>query len=162
MRRIALGLLIGGVGSASADDARDLFGFKPKVAEPVDCTDAKTFGCASSTDPFDVLSPAALRTWLPTSYVLRLPIGDARHDDIVGFATGASRDDVGIAFAGATGLENTWTVEGAPIESLRTGNVDTQIPVAFTTGAMVVAGGFAARDRAALGGSIDVELIRGG
>jgi hypothetical protein len=160
--RIALAILTAGSGVASAEDPSDVFGFRPPPIEQVDCTDPRTFGCPSSTDPFDAMSPFALRTWLPTSYTLRLPVGDARHDDIVGFATGTSRDDVGVTFGGATGLENTWTVEGAPIESLRTGNVETRIPLGFTTGVMVTAGGFAARDRAALGGSIDVELVRGG
>ncbi len=165
MRRIAIALLtIGGAaGNSSADDPRDVFGLKPKVVEQVDCTDGhKTFGCASSTDPFDPVSPYALRTWLPSTYLLRLPVADARHDDIVGFAAGTGRDDAGPTFGGATGLENTWTVEGAPTESLRTGNVETRIPLPFTTGVMVTAGGFAARDRAGLGGSIDVELVRGG
>jgi len=92
-----------------------------------------------------------VRTWLPTTYVLRLPVGDARHDDVADFAMGASRDDVGVTFGGATGLENTWTIDGAPIENLATGNVDTRIPLAFTRGLWVTAGGFAARDRAGLG-----------
>lgn len=164
MRRIAIALTtIGGLARVSnAEDPRDLFGLKPKVVEKVDCTDGHTFGCATTTDPFDQVSPYALRTWLPSTYVLRLPVADARHDDIIGFAAGAGRDDAGPTFGGATGLENTWTVEGAPTESLRTGNVETRIPVPFTTGVLVTAGGFAARDRAGLGGSIDVELVRGG
>ena len=163
MRRLAFLLTIGGTQIAHADDARDVFGFKPKVVEQVDCSDGnRTFGCASSTDPFDDISPYALRTWLPSTYLLSLPVGDARHDDVAGFATGASRDDVNAAFGGATGLENTWTVEGAPTESIRTGNSETRVPLPFMTGMMVTAGGFAARDRAGLGGSIDVELKRGG
>jgi hypothetical protein len=152
-------LLIGGIAHA---DARDVFGFKPKVAEPVDCTDWRTFGCPTGSDPFDDTSPYGLRTWLPTTYLLRLPVGDSRHDDVAHFATGASRDDAGPSFGGATGLENVWTVEGMPIENARNGNVETRIPLAFTNGLLVMAGGFAAHDRAALGGSIDVELKRGG
>jgi len=163
VRRVAIALLtIGGLARPGrADDVRDVFGFKPKVAEPVDCEDSHTFGCASSTDPFEP-SPFALRTWLPSTYLLRLPVGDSRHDDVAHFATGASRDDAGPTFGGATGLENTWTVEGAPTESLRTGNSETRVPLPFTTGMLVTAGGFSARDRAGLGGSVDVELVRGG
>lgn len=155
-------LTISSLRTVRADNPSDVFGFKPKVADRVDCSDGRTFGCASSTDPFDTVSPYALRTWLPSTYTLRLPVADARHDDVVGFAMGASRDDVGPTFGGANGLDNTWTVEGAPTESLRTGNVETRIPLPFTTGVMVTAGGFAARDRAGLGGSVDVELVRGG
>ena len=163
MRRAAIAVLtIGSLRTVRADNPTDVFGFKPKVADRVDCSDGRTFGCASSTDPFDAVSPYALRTWLPSTYTLRLPVADARHDDVVGFAMGVGRDDVGPTFGGANGLDNTWTVEGAPTESLRTGNVETRIPLPFTTGVMVTAGGFAARDRASLGGSVDVELVRGG
>lgn len=161
MRSVAIALI--SISSpAAAQDPQDVFGFKPKTVEQVDCTDVHTFGCASSTDPFDAMSPYALRTWIPSTYALRLPVGDARHDDIVGFAAGVARDDVGPTFGGATGLENTWTVEGAPTENLRNGNVETRVPLPFTTGVMVTAGGFAARDRAGLGGNVDVELKRGG
>jgi hypothetical protein len=158
-------LLIGGVAHADgggAEDPRDVFGFKARPTERFDCSDWRTFGCPTATDPFDDTSPYAIRTWLPTTYLLRLPVADSRHDDVAHFATGASRDDAGPSFAGATGLENTWTVEGVPIENPRNGNVETRIPLAFTNGLLVIAGGFAARDRAALGGSIDVELKRGG
>ena len=160
-RRVTLALLATSGVAAADGDPRDVFGLKPRLAEPVDCGDAKTFGCATATDPFDPVSPYALRTWLPTTYTMLLPVADARHDDVAAFATGATRDDVGVAFAGATGLENTWTIEGAPVENFSNGNVETRIPLAFTRGLMVTAGGFAARDRAALGGSVDVELVRG-
>lgn len=165
VRRVAIAVLtVGSLHAARAeDDPRDVFGFKPKPVDKVDCGEGtKTFGCVSSIDLLDPTSPYALRTWLPSTYLLRLPVGDARHDDVVGFAAGVARDDIGPSFAGATGLENTWTVEGAPTESLRTGNVETRIPLPFTTGVLVTAGGFAARDRAGLGGSVDVELVRGG
>ena len=144
------------------EDPRDVFGLKRKPAEQVSCADARTFGCSTATDPFDPVSPYALRTWLPSSYLLTLPVADARHDNVAHFAMGASRDDVGPSFAGATGLENTWTIEGAPAENLRTGNVETRVPLTFMEGMLVTAGGFAARDRVGLGGSIDVVLRRGG
>ncbi|HEU0033273.1 MAG TPA: hypothetical protein VFQ53_21720 [Kofleriaceae bacterium] len=146
----------------TGDDARDVFGLSPKVAKRASCEDGRTLGCTAATDPFDPVSPFATKTWLPASYLLRLPVSDARHDQVVPFATGATRDDAGPAFAGATGLENAWTVEGAPIENLRTGAVETRIPLTFMTGMLVEAGGFAARDRVGLGGAIDVELVRGG
>jgi hypothetical protein len=149
-------------GVAYAEDPREVFGFTQKPAVREECTDWKTFGCPTGSDDFDHTSPHALRTWLPSSYLLSLPVADSRHDDVAHFATGATRDEAGPAFLGATGLENVWTVEGIPIENPRNGNVETRIPLAFTRGLLVVAGGFAARDRAALGGSIDVELRRGG
>ncbi|MEO8705177.1 MAG: hypothetical protein ABI867_34345 [Kofleriaceae bacterium] len=154
-------------GVASADDAapadpRDVFGLKRKPIAETSCDDGRALGCTTAEDPFDPVAPMALRSWLPSTYLLHLPVADARHDQVAHFATGASLDDVGVAFAGATGLENTWTVEGAPIENARNGNVETHVPLTFMTGMLVTAGGYGARDRAALGGSIDVELRRGG
>jgi len=150
-------------GNARADDVREnVFGFSPRPIEQADCTDGKTFGCVAATDPFDAESPYAIRTWLPTTYLLQLPVADSRHDDVAVFAAGAYEDGVGVAFGGATGLENAWTIEGAPVESLATGNVETRVPLLFARGVRVTAGGFAARDRVGLGGAIDVELIRGG
>ncbi len=162
-RHVLLVIATTASGTAFADDPRDLFGFEPEQpATHADCSDGRTLGCASATDPFDPVSPYALRTWLPTTYLLQLPVGDQRHDDVAAFATGAYEDAVGVAFGGATGLENTWTIEGAPVENFSNGNVDTRVPLVFLRGIHVTAGGFSARDRAALGGSIEAELIRGG
>lgn len=148
---------------ALADDPRDLFGLGGKPAEPPpSCEDGRTFGCETALDPFDEVSPYALRTRLTGRYLLRLPVGDARHDTAAAFALGAGRDDAGPTFGGATGLENAWTVEGAPVESLRNGNVETRVPLVFLDSLLVTAGGFAARDRASTGGAIDARLLRGG
>jgi hypothetical protein len=150
-------------GPKPADDTRDVFGFTKKTTEPAPrCEDARTLGCVTATDPFDPVSPYALRTWLSASYLLRLPVADARHDDVAQFAMGASRDEAGPSFGGATGLENRWTIEGAPADNVRTGGVETRVPLTFMQGMLVSAGGFAARDRTSLGGTIDVELRRGG
>ncbi len=156
--------LLASRGAARAEDPRDLFGLGPKPpAEPApSCDDGLTFGCATALDPFDEVSPYALRTWLPRSYLLRLPVADVRHDSVAHFALGASLDAAGPSFAGATGLENTWTVEGAPVESLRTGNVETRVPLVFLDGLLVTAGGFAARDRTSTGGVVEARLLRGG
>ncbi len=142
----------------------DVFGFSPRKAPaPLDCTagDAN-FGCAMSTDPFAAVAPFTLSTWLSGSYLMSLPVGDATHDQVAAYALGASRDGAGPSFGGATGLENRWTIEGAPADNILTGGVDTVVPLSFLAGMRVGAGGFAARDRVSTGGTIDVELIQGG
>jgi hypothetical protein len=157
-----LGVLLPAI--AHADDPHDLFGIggKPKPGDaPESCAEPGTFGCALSTDPFDTRASFALSTWLPAAYLRRLPIADATHDAVAGYGLGASRDDTGPSFGGATGLENRWTVEGAPVDSLRTGGAETRIPVSFLEGITVTAGGFAAHDRASTGGTIDATLRRG-
>src|SRR5262245_25066038 len=99
---------------AYADDPHDLFGIKPRPKEePLDCSDGHTPGCAAATDPFSDLSPYGLWTWLSTSYLRTLPVANADQDDVANFVLGGYRDATGPAFAGATGLENRWTVEGA-------------------------------------------------
>lgn len=150
--------------AARADDnPRDLFGIgkDKKPAEKPACDDAKTLGCATARDDFDRVSPYALRTWLPSTYLLKLPVADLRADSVAHYGVGASRDEAGVTFGGASGLENRWTIEGAPADSPRTGGVETRVPLTFTEGILTQAGGFAARDRTSTGGTIDVQLRRG-
>lgn len=146
-----------------ADDPRDVFGLRkrPPPAELPSCDDGHAFNCAIATDPLDDATPYGLSTWLPGSYLLRLPVADATHDGVAWYALGASRDEAGPVFGGASGLENRWTIEGAPADNLRTGAADTRIPLAFLDGILVSAGGFSARDRASTGGTIDARLRRG-
>jgi len=161
VRRVAA-ILIGLASVARADDPRDVFGLKPKHTEaPLDCSDGRDFGCAQATDPFSDVTPYALRTWLPASYLLSLPTADSTQLDVASYALGASRDDAGVSFRGATGLENRWTIDGAPADGTRTGAADTRVPLVFLEGLMVEAGGFSARDRASTGGTIDAHLLRG-
>jgi hypothetical protein len=150
-------------------DPRDAFGFKKKPPKPgagpaaaVECSDGKAFGCTGATDPLDGnASPYALSTWLPATYLLSLPVADASHDAVAHYALGASRDDAGVSVGGATGLENRWTIEGAPADGMRTGAADTRVPLLFLDGMTVTTGGFTARDRTSTGGTIDAQL-RGG
>ena len=149
--------------TARADDPRDTFGLSraPPPPSPVTCSDGLALDCAVATDPLDDATPFALSTWLPGSYLRRLPVGDARHDAVAGYALGASRDEAGVVIGGASGLENRWTIDGAPADSIRTGGADTRVPLTFLDGVLVSAGGFSARDRASTGGTIDARL-RGG
>ncbi|MCX5741119.1 MAG: hypothetical protein NT062_01320 [Proteobacteria bacterium] len=149
-------------GSAHADP-RDVFGLPTRPVEPpLDCGDGRAFGCARATDPLDDRAPFALTSWLPAAYLQSLPVADATHDAVAHYATGAARDDAGVLFAGATGLENRWTIDGAPADNVRFGSVDTRVPLAFLRGVFTMAGGFTARDRASTGGTVDAELIEGG
>ena len=146
-----------------ADDPHDTFGFKkPAQDQPRDCSDGPAIGCSTATDPFSDLSPYGLWTWLPSSYLQSLPVANANQDDVANFVLGGYRDATGAAFAGATGLENRWTVEGAPTDGIRTGASDTHVPLIFLDGMTVTTGGFTAHDRASTGGTIDARLIKGG
>ena len=151
---------------AHADDPRDAFGFKkrptPPGQQPLDCSDGTAFGCTEASDPLaETASPYTLSSWLSAPYLLSLPVADASHDAVAHYALGASRDDAGVSFAGATGLENRWTIDGAPADGLRTGAADTRVPLLFLDGMFVNAGGFTARDRASTGGTIDARLRSG-
>ena len=163
MRRYAALLVLATGGNAWADDPRDIFGIqRPKAEAPIDCGDGSDFGCVQATDPFAERSPLALSTWLSSDYLLSLPVGDATHDAVASYAMGAGNDGAGPSFGGATGLENRWTIEGAPSDSIRTGGNETSVPLVFLDGILVTAGGFAARDRASTGGTIDARLKKGG
>ncbi len=154
------------VGAAHADDPREVFGLgqgpaRTPGAAPPECAEGRAVGCVTATDPLAERSPSALTTWLGRDDLLALPIGDARHDAVAHFAAGTGRDEGGVLFGGATGLENRWTIEGAPADSIRTGGVDTRLPLAFLEGLTITAGGFSARDRTSTGGTVDARLIRG-
>jgi hypothetical protein len=157
----ACALLAASAGELRADP-RDVFGLPEKGAEKaLDCADGTDFGCARATDPLSDAVPYALATWLPAKYLLTLPVADSTHDAVAGYALGASRDEAGVNFAGANGLENRWTINGAPADSIRTGGADTRVPLTFLDGILVTAGGFAARDRTSTGGTIDAQLRSG-
>ncbi|MBA3500270.1 MAG: hypothetical protein H0T65_07855, partial [Deltaproteobacteria bacterium] len=73
MRCALIGLaIVTATTHARADDPRDLFGLgkDKKPAERESCDDAKTLGCTTARDDFDPVSPYAVRTWLPSSYLL--------------------------------------------------------------------------------------------
>lgn len=166
MRRAVVGLLVLSHATfARADDPRDIFGLgkKPVQTEPsLDCSDGTGFGCLGAADPLsERASLYSLSSWLPASYLLRLPVASATHDAVAAYALGATQDGAGPSFGGASGLENRWLVDGAPADGLRTGAADTRIPLAFLDGIWVTAGGFTARDRASTGGIIDAQLRRG-
>ena len=140
-----------------------MFGLPTKGAEkPLDCGDGTDFGCARATDPLaDARAVRARRRGCPRSICSRCRSPTATHDAVAGYALGASRDEAGPTFAGANGLENRWTIDGAPADSVRTGGADTKVPLTFLDGILVTAGGFAARDRTSTGGTIDAQLRRG-
>ncbi len=148
---------------AAADDIRGEFGFAKKPSDaPVRCADTHVLGCVWAEDDLDAETPYALATWLPASYLMTLPVGDATHDQLAGYALGGTRDETGPVFGSGNGLENRWTLDGSPIDNAQFGGADTKIPLAFLSGMLVTAGGFSARDRTSLGGTIDAQLVKGG
>jgi hypothetical protein len=161
--RRALAILLGFASIARADDVHDVFGLKhqPAGEKPLDCSDGSAFGCAQATDPLANDVPYSLRTFFPASYLLSLPTADATQVDVASYALGASRDEAGVSFGGANGLENRWTIDGAPADDPRTGGAGTRVPLVFLDGLLERAGGFAARDRVSTGGTIDAQLIHG-
>lgn len=143
-----------------AENPRDVFGLPRTPAAP-SCDDGLAFECSIATDPLAPATPYALSTWLSRDYLRRLPVADATQDLVASYALGAFRDEAGVVIGGATGLENRWTIDGAPADSIRTGAVDTLVPIQFLDGLWVSAGGFSARDRVSTGGMIDARLRRG-
>jgi TonB dependent receptor len=152
-----------------AEDPREAFGFAPK-SDPAGGCDLIERGaasraddqCALSQDPLGELSPLALSTWISSADLLRLPGADALHDRQAAVVVGVGRDDGGLMIAGASSLENRWTVDGAVTDSVRTSGAETRLPLPFLSGLRVTSGGFSARDRASSGGVIDAELLRAG
>ncbi|HTJ45328.1 MAG TPA: hypothetical protein VL463_24650 [Kofleriaceae bacterium] len=143
--------------------ADDLFGFadKPKP-KALDCSALGPFGCVFPTDPMEAFAPAAVGARLDAAWLTNLPLADATQDRLASLAAGAARDPFGIVVPGSSGIENRWTIDGAPTDDPRTGGAGTRVPLAFLRSIAVVTGGFVARDRASTGAMIDAELARGG
>ena len=149
--------------TAAGSDTRAMFGFAPaQDATPTDCSEGHGFGCVAATDPFAAMSPYGLTTYLSTSYLRTLPAADATFDTLASHVLGGTNDGAGPSFAGATGLENRWTIDGAPTDDLFSGAAGSRVPLVFLDGITVTTGGFTARDRASTGATIDGTLIRGG
>ena len=159
---VAQGALAHAEPPPSGQSTREAFGLAPQPTEaPLDCSDGLAFGCAQATDPLAGSVPYALSTWLPASYLLSLPVADATYDQVASYALGAGVDAAGPTFIGANGLDNRWTLDGSPVDNPITGAAGLRLPLTFLDGMLVTAGGFAARDRTSIGGTIDARL-RGG
>src|SRR5690606_33119784 len=95
--RVALvaGILLAGHAAHADDDPRDLFGLgkqPAKAEETPSCEEPHTFGCAQVTDPLDPTAPYTLSTWLPATYLRRLPVANITHDAVAHYGLGAGRD----------------------------------------------------------------------
>ncbi len=141
-----------------------MFGLRRKAPQPRGCAapDHEPGECALEQDPLADVSLGAIGTYLSAAMLARLPTADLLHDSQAAFALGVGRDDGGVFIGGASSLENRWTIEGAPVDSLRNASAETRLPLLFLAGLRVTTGGFSARDRTASGGVIDAELVRGG
>ena len=144
--------------AAKPGDPRDAFGLGRKDREPPTCATAKAVPCPFAADD----APAAVTTRLTRARLARIPLADSDVDTAAGLAVGAGRDDSGVFYGGATGLENRWTLDGAPIDSPRTGALDSRVPLAFVDHVTITTAGLSARDRASTGAVIDAALLTGG
>ncbi len=142
----------------TATDPRDSFGLGHHDTDAATCATARALPCPFPTDA----APAAVITRLTRARLDRVPLADADLDTAAGLATGCGRDDSGVFYGGATGLENRWTLDGAPVDSPRTGALDSRVPLAFVDHLTIATAGLSARDRASTGAVIDAALIRGG
>ncbi len=158
--RAAFGLGRGAPAKAPtpAGDARDVFGLGRKDDAPATCATARDLPCPFAAE----LPPAVTRTVLARARIDRLPVADGDLDTVAALAVGGGRDDSGAVYGGATGLENRWTVDGAPIDSPRTGGLDVRVPLAFVEQVTITTGGFSARDPASTGAVIEATLVEGG
>lgn len=153
-------------GAATADDGPappagkrpttdELFGRKPKHRAP-GCGEATALPCPRRDDA----APAAVETTLGQAYLRRLPLGDGDLASAAALTLGAGRDDVGVFFGGATGLDTRWTVDGAPIDAAYTGGLGLNLPLAFLERVTIGTAGFGAASPASVGGVVDATLVR--
>lgn len=157
--RAAFGLTPAKPAPAKPTRPEDLFGLdRGPRKPPPGCAEATALSCPRR----DGDAPAAVETHVTRAYLRRLPTPYADLGGVAGVALGATRDDAGLAWGGASSLDNRWLLDGAPIDSARYGELGTSVPIAFLSGVRIRTAGFGARDRAALGATIDASLREGG
>ena len=79
---------------------------------------ASALSFTSQSSPSPDAAPAAHRETLDRDHLWRIGRGNVRHDLAAGLARGAFLDlDGGLAFNGASTLENRWLADGFPIDS---------------------------------------------
>ncbi len=155
---------VNAIGREAAEKARrELFGFDEPKDVPATCETAESLPCPVDLRPVrERMAPAAWTTRLTRQALERLPLATADLDGAAGLAVGAGRDDAGVHYAGATSVDNRVLVDGAAVESPRTGALDTRVPLLFVDELVITSGGFSVRDRAATGAVIDARLREGG
>lgn len=162
VRRAALVIaVLGAPALARADDPDRLFGFddepppRDEDAAEVPCTDAPDFAC--------VPEGAVITERLEPARLWDLGAGDGTWITAARRALGASTDPFAPApaFAGASALENRWTLDGLPVDAVTDGAPELRVPLAFLRSIDVHSGGLPASARSSTGAVIDGHL-RGG
>src|SRR5438445_7681954 len=107
------------------------------------------------------LAACASRARPPQGPPVDVPRPGRTFEGALGSVPGAGEDGDGTAFAGATSLENRYTLDGADITEVADGGVGQVVPIEFVDTLNVTTGGFGADMAEAMGAVIDVETRRG-
>ncbi len=155
MRR-ALALLVIATPGAAAADSITVFA-DPCWEEPGNAM------CASQPGDEPDRAPAALRERLVPEHLWHLGASDGTWLTAARRALGASTDPFapGPGFAGASALENRWTIDGMPVDSVADGGPELRVPLVWLRSIDVETGGLPASARTSTGAVIDGHL-RGG
>jgi len=171
VRRAALVIaILGAPATAGAGDPDALFGFDepppPETSDAPDPCDALpiVWACASLAGDEPEPAPAVIREHLTRTQLWDLGAADGSWITGARRALGASTDPFAPApaFAGASALENRWTLDGLPVDAVTDGAPELRVPLAFLTSIDVLSGGLPASARASTGAVIDGQLRGGG
>jgi hypothetical protein len=99
-------------------------------------------------------------TTLTPEVVQNIPTG-RNYEGVLGLTPGAQGDAVGMGFSGATGLENSYLIDGVHTTGAYLGNVVSNLPIDFAQEVQVLTGGYNAEWGRATGGLVNIITKQG-
>ncbi|MBI5481481.1 MAG: TonB-dependent receptor [Deltaproteobacteria bacterium] len=99
-------------------------------------------------------------TTLTPEVVQNIPTG-RNYEGVLGLTPGASGDYTGMGFSGATGLENSYLIDGVNSTGAYLGNVVANLPIDFAQEVQVLTGGYNAEWGRATGGLVNIITKQG-
>ena len=103
----------------------------------------------------------AQKTVIDSEIVKRTPVRGRTYESVLTNAPGASTDEVGYSFNGATGPENTFLIDGLNSTNPAYGLVGTRLSLEFIDETQIITGGYQAEYGRATGGLVNIVTKAG-
>ncbi|NVB85776.1 MAG: TonB-dependent receptor, partial [Kofleriaceae bacterium] len=108
-----------------------------------------------SPPPINIISTAKEKR-IDRDQITKLPTPGDTIESVLGTVPGSQNDGAGVAFSGASGLENRYLVDGNDITGLTFGNIGSPILNEFVHEVVAVTGGYNAEYGRATGGIVNI------
>jgi hypothetical protein len=125
------------------------------VAFPTQEATVRTYRINEKAPSVDV-GNTQVQTQITTDLVRNTPVRGRTFDAVLELAPGATTDDIGFSFNGATGNENNYLIDGLNTTNGAFGILGTQLTLEFIGETEIITGGYNAEYGRATGGVVNV------